>query len=191
MIFLDSNRGFTLVEMMVSVGIFTVMSAIVLANYPEFRSRNAIDNLVAQVATVFKEAQIYGISVREEGSSNFNVGYGVHIDTNVSDKDILVFTDKNNNRTYDGSTTDTLLETFRLTGGEYISTLCAPGCPPATGGGEYDSITTTFVRPNPDAYFALNGTVTNFPSVLIEISNPSGSYKRSIQIFSTGQISIK
>ncbi len=190
MSFLSKNQGFTLVEMLVSVGIFTVMSGIILANYPEFRSRNAIDNLTAQIASVFKEAQVYGIAVREEGAANFNVGYGVQIDRVASDKELLVFADKNNNGLYDGATTDTLLETFRLTGGEFVSKLCAPSCSSA-GPSEVNAIAVTFVRPNPDAYFSVGGVASSVPNVSVEISNRSGSYKRSIEVFSTGQISVR
>ena len=195
--FKQKNKGFTLVEMLISVGIFTVMSAIILANYPEFRSRSALDNLTAQVAIVFREAQVYGISVREEGGENFSSGYGVHIDLSNSDKQLIIFADKDRDYVYDGDSKsggDSILETFDLTGGEKITELCAPSCVGDTGSRPSDqkSVTTVFLRPNPDAYFSVGGSYDgSISSMSLKISNRSGSYSRHVEVYTTGQISVR
>lgn len=190
--FKQKHKGFTLVEMLISVGIFATISAIILANYPEFRSRSSLDNLTAQIAIIFREAQVYGISVREEGNSDFNIGYGVHVDLE-DNTDLIIFADKNKNFIFD-SGTDSVLETFELKGGETIGELCAPSC---VGNDTQrpilaDSITVVFIRPNPDAYFSVNGVYnTGISSVSLKISNRSGSYSRYIEVYTTGQISIR
>lgn len=197
--FKQKNKGFTLVEMLISVGIFTVMSAIILANYPEFRSRSALDNLTAQVAIVFREAQVYGISVREEGDADFDIGYGVHIDidsTKTGDKELVIFADRNKDKMFNPGTdkdSDSILETFKLTGGESITQLCAPSC---VGGTirpqEQPSLTAVFVRPNPDAYFSVKGALDeSLSSISLKISNRSGSYSRYVEVYTTGQISVR
>lgn len=194
--FKQKNKGFTLVEMLISVGIFTVMSAIILANYPEFRSRSALDNLTAQVAIVFREAQVYGISVREEGDADFDVGYGVHVDRDVSNKELIIFADKNRDKMFNPGTdkdSDSVIETFTLTGGESITQLCAPSCVDRTiRPQEQPSVTAVFVRPNPDAYFSTKGALDeSLPSISLRISNRSGSYSRNVEVFTTGQISVR
>lgn len=197
--FKQKNKGFTLVEMLISVGIFTVMSAIILANYPEFRSRSALDNLTAQVAIVFREAQVYGISVREEGDADFDVGYGVHVDIDSSktgDKELVIFADRNKDKMFNPGTdkdSDSILETFKLTGGESITQLCAPSC---VGGTirpqEQPSVTAVFVRPNPDAYFSVKGALDeSLSSISLKISNRSESYSRYVEVYTTGQISVR
>jgi prepilin-type N-terminal cleavage/methylation domain-containing protein len=197
--FKQKNKGFTLVEMLISVGIFTVMSAIILANYPEFRSRSALDNLTAQVAIVFREAQVYGISVREEGDADFDVGYGVHVDIDSSkngNKELIIFADKNRDKMFNPGTekdSDSVVETFTLTGGESITQLCAPSCVDGTiRPQEQSSVTAVFVRPNPDAYFSVKGALDeSLPSISLRISNRSGSYSRNVEVFTTGQISVR
>lgn len=191
--FKQKHKGFTLVEMLISVGIFAAISAIILANYPEFRSRSALDNLTAQIAIIFREAQVYGISVREEGNSDFNIGYGVHVDISEDNTALIIFADKNKNNIFD-SAIDSVLETFELKGGETISQLCAPSCI-GDEGQQFvlaDSITVVFIRPNPDAYFSVNGVYnTGVSSVSLKISNRSGSYSRYVEVYTTGQISIR
>jgi prepilin-type N-terminal cleavage/methylation domain-containing protein len=189
--FKHKNKGFTLVEMIISVGIFTVMSAIILANYPEFRSRSALDNLTAQIATVYREAQIYGISVREEGEANFSTGYGVHIDRTVSDTDLIIFSDADKDFIFNEKF-DSIVETFSLGGGERITKLCIPSCLDPKVQNEVDSLTTVFIRPNPDAYFSVRDTPDpSASSISIEVSNRSGSYLRNVEVFTTGQISVR
>ncbi len=188
----NKKNGFTLVEMLISVGIFTVMSAIILANYPEFRSRSALDNLTNQVALVFKEAQIYGISVREEGEALFDTGYGVYV-SGAGTTQLLLFADKNKNKAYDP---DEQIDVFSLNTGETISRICAPTC---LGEGNTGStlppeqpLSVVFIRPNPDAYFSPNNTYDmNIPSVSLRLSNRSGSYQRYVEIYTTGQISVR
>ena len=191
--FKQKNKGFTLIEMLISVGIFTVMSGIILANYPEFRSRSALDNLTAQIAIVFREAQVYGISVREEGAS-FDTGYGVHVDiTGENKKQLIIFADRNNDTIFDKNI-DSVLETFNLTGGETISELCAPSCVGGTGTRPMypNSLTAVFVRPNPDAYFAINEIPNpSMSSISLKVSNRSGSYSRYVEVYTTGQISVR
>lgn len=186
----QKNKGFTLVEMIISVGIFTIMSTIILVNYPEFRGRSALDNLTAQIATVYHEAQIYGISVRK-GGVDFSIGYGVHIDLDVNNTDLIIFADENKDFNFTGK--DTVLETFSLTGGEKITKICAPSCVGSQNEtNRVNSVTTVFVRPNPDAHFSLGGTLdSSMPSISIEISNRSGSYKRNVEVYTTGQISVR
>lgn len=189
--FKQKDNGFTLVEMLISVGIFTIISAIILANYPEFRSRSALDSLTAQIAIAFREAQVYGISVREEANSDFSIGYGVHIDVAQNNKQLIIFADKNKDYLFDKNI-DSVLETLDLNTGETISELCAPSC---FGGGEPmspQSITVTFVRPNPDAYFGVNNVLNpNLSSISLKVSNRSESYSRNVEVYTTGQISVR
>lgn len=189
--FKQKTKGFTLVEMLISVGIFTIMSALILANYPEFRSRSALDNLTAQIAIVFREAQVYGISVREEGAS-FDAGYGVYVNIQDNNKALYIFADKDNDKLYSKENGDSVLETFTLNGGETITRLCAPSCVDSdTKPASADSLGAVFVRPNPDAYFSVNGALSNISSISLEISNRSGSYTREVEVYTTGQISVR
>lgn len=206
------QSGFTLVEMLVAVAIFAIISSVLLANYPEFRSRAALDNMAHQVALEFREAQVFGISVRgqaiqgQEAQTAFN-SYGVYIGEALPSTglpELIVFGDKNNDKIYDSRASETLT-TFRLTSGENISQVCTNvnitnyrsdiglNCNVAGATQRTEPIVVMFTRPSPSAVF-YNGNgevIDRVQSVTLELSNRAGNYKRAIQIFSTGQIVVK
>jgi len=81
------KRAFTLVELMVSVGIFLMMTGLVVAKYGNFNQSVLLTNLAYDVALTIRTAQTYGLSVRNNdlsnSSSDFQSGYGVHLDTST------------------------------------------------------------------------------------------------------------
>lgn len=191
--------GFSLVEMLVAVAIFAIISSVILANYPEFRGRAALDNTAHQIALVFREAQVYGISVR--GQTNSFPVYGVHVGVRPL-TELIIFGDQNNDNMY---TLNEKLDTFTLASGEKIVQVCTNvnanqfvagqitgECVVGIRSGTFNVI---FKRPNPDAIFIeqqRSGTeVEGVSNVALQIENRSGSYKRAVQITSTGQIVVK
>jgi len=78
------SKGFTLIELMVTIGIFVFMTAVVMAKYNNFYSGTIFKNLAYDVALTIRQAQSYGISVKVDpdtttpSNSNFNAAYGVH-----------------------------------------------------------------------------------------------------------------
>ena len=65
------RRGFTLVELVMVVGITAMISAAVLANFPSFRSRIALDREAGKVALALRKAQQYSNGVRRFERANF------------------------------------------------------------------------------------------------------------------------
>jgi hypothetical protein len=68
--------------MVTVLGIFMVLSSVVLFNYNKFTSDTILTNIAYEVALSVREAQIYGVSVRNpdgtNGSAEFSVPYGIH-----------------------------------------------------------------------------------------------------------------
>ncbi len=79
-------------ELMVSLAIMVTISTVVALNQRQFGAGAALRNIVNNLSLSLRQAQIYGISVKEYSSSSyqaytttsFNAGYGVHFNINPS-----------------------------------------------------------------------------------------------------------
>jgi len=84
-------KGFTLIELMVVVGIFAFMSTLVLANYPRFNAQIILENTAHEVALEVRQAQSFGLGVREALSEvDTYPGYGVYV-PDIEDYDPMVY----------------------------------------------------------------------------------------------------
>lgn len=189
------NKGFTLVELMASVGIFLVITTLVIVRHSQFSSTLLIENLAYDIALSVRKAQVFGLSVREvvTGSGEFNVGYGVHFDSEISDSYIF-FADRNRNKKYDDSSE--IIETFGLKGGNSISKFCgmltngSEKCSSGAGSGSIKFIDIIFERPNPDAIIKSNVIGQAYTSAKITITSQQEK-QWNINVVSTGQISVQ
>ncbi len=209
------KKGFTLFEMMVSVGIFVLITTVGIVNYRKFGSDIFITNLAYDIALSARKAQSYGINVKESKatnlSSSFNYGYGLNfaIGPSVDRTTYYLYNDfypfGNPNGKYDGaitengSTTDEYVEKFKLLKRSVISKICRI---PVGNNNEIcnnscdvTKLDITFFRPNPDARIVFTsgattyGTSTN-KAARVYIKTPDGREKR-IDFYSIGQISVE
>ena len=202
-------QGFTLVELLISISIIGLITAIVVFNQSDFSDRLSLSNTVSEIDVLIREAQVYGVSVREfaPATSEFNVAYGVSFNfnnTGSSNSSFLSFADRNpRNGYYDTPTTCVVgsasecLGRSNLLRGNTITSICviqsnnATQCAPTVG--RFD---VTFLRPNPDARFAFfnnSGNQISYPNhkgAQVEITSPKGK-KQYIFIYTTGQISVQ
>lgn len=204
------RRGFSLIEMLIVVGLFTVITAFALMNHARFGENILATNLAYDIALSLREAQSYGLSVRESAplSGSFDVGYGVHF---LHDWFFVFFADRNNNQKYDGTSVDGVcvvsdtsecLKVYRLERGNTIASFC--GILAASGASECHVFPNTdetisfadvlFKRPKPDAFIRtnLNGQgEVRYRGARITIVSPRAQERRTVEVFQTGQISIK
>jgi prepilin-type N-terminal cleavage/methylation domain-containing protein len=175
-------KGFTLVELLVSISIFTVITSVAIFNHSQFNGSVLLTNLSYEIALSVRQAQSYGISVRENSAQNFNSGYGVHFDTTVPTQYIL-FEDKTGGTPYvhDGSDID--IQTYTIEKGNKVAKVCLDGVKPCSS----TSVDISFSRPNPDAYIYSGGT--NHGKAEICVTSPQGLVRKII-VESTGQISV-
>lgn len=175
--------GFTLVEMIVAVGIVAIISSLVLSNYRGFDNSVLLTNLAHDVALSVREAQVYGISVRGTGSS-FDAGYGITFNTNTPGIYTL-FADTNGNNRYNSS--DTVIDIYSFDSRYRISRLeeiTSGGTDPISG-----RLNIVFTRPDPEPVFSIGGSIQDMTGVRITLRSQDGS-TRTVDVFSTGQISI-
>ena len=194
--------------MMVVVAIFTIISSIAIFRQSEFSSDIVVTNLAYEIALEVRQAQTYGIGVRNNGltaSQAYQSGYGVHLGGNYMPNSFVLFADttnssgtgpndgifqdpKNNNQF-----SDVVVDTFHLPGGNQISDIFY-----TSGGKTYSyknknitSLDITFVRPQPDALIIVNGDKSiSLSEVSIVVASSLGDKCKEIDVYASGQISV-
>lgn len=195
------NKGFTIIELMVSIAIMVIILAVILVNYKKFDSGIVMTNLAYDVALSIRTAQTYGISTRGakvSGATEFDRPYGINFEINPDDPSsvnkYLLFADTNLNRSYDE--VDSLTATkYNIRGSYYIKDLCwlDSSTPSAVKTCGMRSADITFLRPDPDALIYVSGEAQDALSALeIHIgSTQDASAIRVITVRPTGQISVR
>lgn len=118
---LRSQRGFTLVEMLVVVAILAMLSALVVANFRNTEKTNAVRLGAEQFVGALREAQNYAMAqkrmelVGDPPVSEVPAGgFGVYVDLSVlsGDRTYILFADWNNDASYSGGAEEIRTETL-------------------------------------------------------------------------------
>lgn len=212
-----SPRGFTVTELLVSIAIMLIITTMVVSNQKQFGSGAVLKNIVNNISLTLREAQIYGISVKQIGTHTanttnaFSSGFGLHFNINATptgdNTAYIFFVDKDPNldpkvapnpdNMYGSGiscptvSTSECLDKIVLGQGHTVSDICT-----IRSGTEecfYNSLDITFKRPAVEAsliFDANQGNSSGLNVACVEISAPDGK-KNSIVVYTTGQISIK
>src|SRR5690349_3018843 len=103
----DIARGFTLIELLVVSAIIILITGTILFRQQGFSSATLLRSLSYSIALSVRQAQTYGISVRESatGSGTFAAGYGAYFSNNGcglgTANRYSLFSDNNANGVYD------------------------------------------------------------------------------------------
>lgn len=180
-----AQSGFTVIELLVTMGIFLMLTGVVLANYRTFNTNALFANASEDVVLALRQAQVYGASTKGHpalcSGSSFDCPYGVHFSTTDSHL-IRIFVDVNGNKIYDSG------EQFGdvIQWGNNISiTSLQCGTLPCTSG-----MDVTFKRPNPDAYITDSSGASNDQGVII-LTDTNTTKTVTTTITSAGQISVQ
>src|SRR5690606_22058130 len=76
----NNNKGFTLIELIVVIAIFGILSLIVLFNSSNFKSRTTLDNLAQDMALTIRKVQVFAVGVKGTlvAYNPYFPGYGLH-----------------------------------------------------------------------------------------------------------------
>lgn len=197
----NTQKGFTLVELIVSIAIIGIIIAVILFNNADARDKIALKSSAYDVVLALREAQLQAIGVAGAGSSNddFESGYGVEIDQGENKLTIFEnrcfgdneFDPSGNCTDGDGNTiSDQLIREIDIEDNNFIYEVCLAEIGDTScdlNGG--DLTTVTFIRPDADAII-YDGNDTDAEIAYIRLQSPQGAQKQVI-ITKSGQISIE
>lgn len=197
-----------MVELLVVLAIFTLLTSVVIFNYGRFNSETVMTNMAYELALATRQAQVFSLGVRGEANNDsFDNRYGIHINTTTDyggtglTKESIFFIDRDptDNQCesdsavcYACASGSECLESVVLTRDIFIDKICVSSSPdPVDNDGDCvdESVTNlnlTFERPNPDA--VINGETGK--NVAIVLKN-SFDDLRAVIVRSTGQISVE
>lgn len=211
------NKGFSMVEFVVVLVIFSIMSGVSLFNYNGYRSKIEQTNVAQDIALTIRQAQVYGLSGsdRQIGDAYANPGeiFGAEVMDITQDRSIrgvaflpskqriIIFEDINRNRQYDPND-DRIVDERTIISSRIHFDVCLVQGVLQDGwddcseiiyaaeeqGGEY--INATFERPYPDATFRYDDS-ENYSHILIGVQGPNTSIQRYVEITPIGRISVR
>ncbi len=194
-------RGFTLIELMISMAIMLILSGILFARYPETVKRLTLANTTHTVALLIREAQVRGSAVDSVNSTLG--GYGVYASL-TNPTQLILFGDvvdgtvsryqiaTGDGLYQSGGSTPEAKTTVRLPTGYTIVKLCTGSGFPFTCSVTTTTLTISFIRPDPQPNIYVNASkATNFSAGCIELRSPLAplpGHVRSVQVFNSGMI---
>ncbi len=191
------TRGFTMIEILVVMGIFVVITGVTISNFPDLNNRLSLDLLAHDIALEIRKTQTYSLGFRSRPGFQDLQSYGVRFVKNS--QQFVIFPDKNNNKEYDAtdcnqSVAGDCIDIITIQGRSKLDTLYSGDCTSLLC--EVDSLDIAFTRPNPDANLICKsgGTSslcgTNGDAAVITVKSPKGE-RRKIIIRQSGQISVE
>jgi len=184
------RRGFTMVEVVIMLGIIVIVSAVVLANFPGVSASINLQRSVQQLALWFRQAQNQALAVRQvQGPFGPVVppGVGVYIST-ADPTHYIIFADicpsaPNNNKIYDAGC-DIVIETVGLERGVRIMEL--------TDEDAQNQSAVSVVFTVPEAVATVYNTSSSIGEfILVKLRTDSGGFIRSVRARTSGQIAIE
>lgn len=173
------KKGFTLIELMVSVTVISILSATVLIGWRPAREMFRLRHAAFQVAGDLRRAQQLSLSSHQFTCSplppeNY-MGFGLHITTADSTSYQIFENCSSSNHIWDSGETQ---ETLYFTDGITIQGL-------KKGGVSVSSLNVLFVPPNPDTYIDETSSGTE-----AEITLTNGTSTSVIKINNSGRIEV-
>ncbi len=191
------RKGFSIIELMIAVGIFIILTAVAFYGYADFNNDMVMTNQAYELSLHVRQAQVYGIAVRGGSGavgSEFTASYGVA--ASAGSPVVTIFRDANDDGLYDPSDpAEPALELLTFARGVEVCRVCAINTGTNIESGcSYDDVSISFKRPDPDARVAIDGVPFDmgpaYALTRIAIQAPNGR-ERYVDVTVTGQVSVR
>ncbi len=201
---IKKNSGVTLIELIVVLAIFAVLSTVVIFNYGGFQSKIDLQNLANDVALQIVQAQnaaLSGLLTSQNTPVGWKPTYGVYFSKTASpavdnlaganNLNFIYFADLSSPIDYqfdglacDNSSGHECINKYTITKGNYISGITT------NSGSTLANLTITFTRPSSGATFYSGGApLSGVTYVEIAVTPPKGA-PAYIQLYQVGRIQI-
>ena len=193
------NKGFSLVELLVVLSIFLIITSVVLFNQNKFSSDISITNVAYSIALEIRQAQVSGILVGQ-GQNDFNKAFGVHFMIENNQIVFRNFKDFDDDLNYDSGEGDA---SQQLSEGNIILSVCTytsatdqsgKKClAPTTSStsGVLTAVDIMYKRPEPSAIIIDTLSANDRRKRLeVIVQSSLGDRTRTIKAYNTGQISV-
>ena len=123
----SKSRGFSLLELIIVIGILTLVSTVTIVKHTGFNSSIVLSSLAYDIALSIRQAQVFGLAVRgyedeASGDITFDTGYGVHFDRSTP-KSYILFADRDRDFNYN-ALIDGDVDVFTIGRGNFIGEFC-------------------------------------------------------------------
>lgn len=178
----NKNKGFTLIEVIVSLTIVALISGAMMANYRAGEETNKLILAANSLSGDFRAAQNNTLGAVRYGTTTPDGGWGIHIDLDESDTSYKLFANENydngNNLTYDEG------EALEEYGGKTVELEEGITMASTTAGSELD---VTFVPPDPDTMIYDGDSLQGEVEIFLE--NNQGLVKK-VKVSSFGLVEV-
>lgn len=180
-----NTSGFTLIELVVVLSIFVIISSIILADYPGFSQRVALERTAQEIALSIREAETLALSVRESSllQGEF-VGFGIHFNS-ATPREYILFSDLDGDNVFD---TNEEADHFFIEKSPLISAICVGRETNLPDDCDVDVVDIVYLRPDPTITITADGVW--HPQFSLFVTTPDASSKE-IVVWFTGQIEIR
>jgi len=198
-LFVNKKKGFTLIEMMVVLVIFSIITGIVIVNVPSLRNRVSVDLVAQSIALNIRQAQSFGIATRQIDNVT-PTSWGVHFNRDVVSQFLLFFVHSGQPKIYQSDNFDcesnNCFEIYNIRGA-MIDDLCVSygvsnNCVPV------NMVDIAFTRPSSEPIFCVRGNysagchpqsnqVSYFSFRVVSSTNQEF---RNVTVFSSGQVAV-
>ena len=190
------SAGFSLIELLVSIGIIVLVLTIVITQQSAFNSAVLLRSQAYEIALDIKDVQLSAVSAVSDGAGNFRSTIGVQFDTDATQNQrYIFFIDADDDGFFDSGEE-------RGAPGLLDSRFEIGEIRPSDGSlGVGNDFAILFERPNFDAIF-YDGSGSTDPSTSVEIDivgegrsgfaggGVCGEDYRTLQITTTGQVAV-